>query len=85
MPENRVFLYALSTCGWCKKTKALLQELEVEYDFVDVDLAEGAERERVRAELGKVNPRRSFPTLLIGDAVVVGFDPDKIKEALGDG
>ena len=85
MAEKKVYLYALSTCGWCRKTKALLQELGVEYDFVDVDLSEGPERDRAREELANLNPRRSFPTLVIGDAVVVGFDAGKIKEALGDG
>jgi|GEM_PF-3996188 len=33
-----VLLYALSTCGWCRKTKALLKELGVQYRYVDVDL-----------------------------------------------
>ena len=32
-----VKLYALSTCPWCKKIKTLLNELGVEYYFVDVD------------------------------------------------
>ena len=31
-------LFALSTCPWCRKTKQLLDELGVEYNFVDVDL-----------------------------------------------
>ena len=85
MAEKKVFLYALSTCGWCRKTKALLRELGVAFDFVDVDLCEGEEREKVQAEMKAVNPRRSFPTLVIGDEVVVGFDEDRIREALGDG
>ena len=85
MAEKKVYLYALSTCGWCRKTKALLQELGVEYDFVDVDLSDGPERDRAREELATLNPRRSFPTLVIGDVVVVGFDAGKIKKALGDG
>ena len=85
MAEKKVFLYALSTCGWCRKTKALLRELGVAFDFVDVDLCEGEEREKVQAEMKAVNPRRSFPTLVIGDEVVVGFDEDRSREALGDG
>jgi glutaredoxin len=78
-------MFALSTCGWCRKTKALLKDLEVEYDCTDVDLLEGEARESVREELAKVNPRRSFPTLVIDGEVIVGFDQDKIRKALGIG
>ncbi|MCJ7714049.1 glutaredoxin family protein, partial [Candidatus Bathyarchaeota archaeon] len=40
--ENRgdVKLYALSTCGWCKKTKGLLNDLHAQYSYVDVDQLE---------------------------------------------
>ncbi|MHC5035863.1 MAG: glutaredoxin family protein [Planctomycetota bacterium] len=85
MAGKKVFMYALSTCGWCRKTKALLKELNVDFDFIDVDLCEGEERRRVREELGNVNPRRSFPTLVIDGDVIVGFDPEKIRGALGIG
>lgn len=83
MADRKIFLYALSTCGWCRKTKALLRENGVDFEFVDVDLVVGEERERVREELGKYNPRRSFPTLRVGDEVIVGFDKDKILQAIG--
>ncbi|MFQ5905703.1 MAG: glutaredoxin family protein [bacterium] len=36
--KGDVLLYALSTCGWCRKTKRLLEKLRVEYDYVYVDL-----------------------------------------------
>jgi glutaredoxin len=78
-------MFALSTCGWCRKTKALLKDLEVEYQCTDVDLLEGDAREQAREELAKFNPKRSFPTLVIDGEVIVGFDQDKIKKALGVG
>jgi len=31
----------------------------------------------------KLNPRCSFPTIIIGDKVIVGHKEDEIKEALG--
>jgi hypothetical protein len=31
----------------------------------------------------KWNPNCSFPTIIIGDKVIVGFKKDEIKEALG--
>ena len=30
--------YAMSTCVWWKKTKRLLDELGLEYSYVDVDV-----------------------------------------------
>ena len=84
--SGTVRMYALSTCGWCRKTKALLNELGVGYDYRDVDLLAGAEREQAISELERWNPARSFPTIVINDEQsIVGFKPDKIKEVLGDG
>ena len=83
MADQKIKLYALSTCGWCKKVKALLAELNVDYDCTDMDLLEGQERAEARAALAKLNPRRSFPTLVAGDEVVVGFDKEKILRCLG--
>lgn len=81
--KGNVFLYALSTCGWCKKTKAYLNEQTIEYSFVDVDLVPDAERESVTQEVMKWNPQCSFPTIVINQSVcIVGYQPDKIKEAL---
>lgn len=83
--ENRgqVVLYALSTCGWCKKTKRLLNELGAEYDYVDVDLLEGDEQERALKEMKGFNPRCTFPTLVANDHSIVGYKKEKIKEVLG--
>jgi glutaredoxin len=36
-------MFALSTCGWCKKTKAFLSDHGIAYSYVDVDLLEGGE------------------------------------------
>ncbi|HEX3031061.1 MAG TPA: glutaredoxin family protein [Bacillota bacterium] len=77
-----VMLYALSTCPWCKKTKKLLSDNSVAYDFVDVDLLEGTERENALQEVEKISGGRSFPVLKVGNKVVQGFDPDKIMEAV---
>ncbi|HHS50922.1 MAG TPA: glutaredoxin family protein [candidate division Zixibacteria bacterium] len=78
-------LFALSTCGWCKKTKALLDELGVEYSFVFVDLLEGDEREEAVKELTEWNPRRSFPTLVFnGEKAIIGFDEAGIRKLVQD-
>jgi glutaredoxin len=55
----------------------------VKYEFTDVDLLSGEEKAAVIADVRKLNPRCSFPTIIIGDKVIVGFDEKSIKEALG--
>jgi glutaredoxin-like protein NrdH len=79
---GRVMLYALSTCVWCGKTKKLLNEMGVEYDYTDVDLLGGAEREAVMEAVKKYNPSLSFPTLVIDDKkAILGFQEKEIREA----
>jgi glutaredoxin-like protein NrdH len=79
--KHKVFLYTLTTCGWCRKAKALLQELGVGYDYVDVDDQEGANKELARQELLKWNPACSFPTIVLdGKDCVIGFQEDRIRE-----
>jgi glutaredoxin-like protein NrdH len=80
---GHVVLYALSTCPWCKKTKKLLDKLGVEYEYADVDLLTGSDREEVIAVVKKWNPRSSFPTIVVNDSLcIVGFEEDQIRKAL---
>ena len=80
--KGKIMLYALSTCGWCRKTKELLDELGVEYDYIYVDQLEGAEKDDTIDEVKKWNPRCSFPTLVIDDEkCITGFKEDEIREA----
>jgi glutaredoxin-like protein NrdH len=82
MEPNDIKLYALSTCGHCRSCKDLLDKSGCSYDCIDVDKLEPTERKRILEEIKNLNPRISFPTLVIGDRVIVGFKPDEIKEIL---
>ncbi|KPJ66390.1 MAG: glutaredoxin [Coxiella sp. DG_40] len=79
---GQVMLYALSTCVWCKKTRQLLDDLGVEYNYEYVDLLQGEEREGAIETVKRWNPRCTFPTLVINNECVVGFDEGKIRELL---
>ena len=81
---KKVRFFALSTCGWCKKTKRFLDAHDVNYEIDYVDLLRGAERARVMAEMERWNPRRTFPTIVVDDSeVVIGFKEDRLREVLG--
>lgn len=77
-----VMLYALSTCQWCNKTKQLLKDLGIDFDYVYVDLLEDNEQSDALDAMEKWNPRGSFPTLVIGNKrCIVGFREDEIRGA----
>jgi glutaredoxin len=79
-----VKLFALSTCGWCRKARTLLEENNVEYELVYVDELEGEEKEQVLQEVRKWNPRASFPTLVVDNSEsVAGYKEERMKELLG--
>ena len=79
-----VKVYSLSTCPWCKKVKKFLDDKNVEYEVVDVDLAQGDEQKQALEEVEKLTGKRAFPVTVINDEVISGYKEDKIEEALKD-
>jgi len=79
----KVKIFTLSTCSHCKATKKFLNDNGIPFDCVDVDLLQGADRENILKEVEKYNPQRSFPTIIIGDTIIIGFRESDIREALG--
>ncbi len=81
--DHDLLLFALSTCGWCRKARNFLNDNGLAYRYVYVDLLEGDAQKEVLEEVKRLNPRKTFPTLVIdGEEVVAGFDEEKYKEAL---
>ncbi|HER42900.1 MAG TPA: glutaredoxin family protein [Candidatus Eisenbacteria bacterium] len=83
--ETRVRMYTISTCGFCKAAKAFLREHGIPFEFVDIDLLEQDEKRRVLKEARAVTgvDRIAFPTIVIGDTVIIGFKEYEIRKALG--
>ena len=84
--ENKnsdIIIYSLSTCSHCRAAKKFIGDCAVKYEFIDVDLLDREERMAILEDVKKFNPRCSFPTIVIGDKVIVGYREDQIKEALG--
>ena len=81
---GKVFVYALSTCVWCKRTKRLLKELGVRYSYVDVDTLDSDEQKATKDTVRRWNPKCSFPTVIVNEGeCIVGHNEKKLKEALG--
>ena len=82
--KGEVVMYGLSTCVWCKKTRPLLTDLGVDFDYIYVDRLDGEEEDKVVQEVRRFNPSVAFPTTIInGEKAIVGFKEKEIREALG--
>ncbi len=82
--QHKVVLYALSTCAWCKMTKQFLKDNDVEFEYVDVDLCEEEDKQKIRQHIQSKGGPLSYPTVIIDDNMLItGFRKDKLKEALG--
>jgi len=80
---HKVLMYAISTCAWCKMTKQFLKDNDIEYEYVDVDLASDEDHEKIRKEITRLGASPSYPTIIVDEkTVITGFRKDKIKEAL---
>ncbi len=83
--DMRVKMYTISTCGFCKAAKAFLREQGIQFEFVDIDLLDQEEKRRVLREARSIagKDRIAFPTIVIGDTVIIGFKEYEIRKALG--
>jgi glutaredoxin len=68
---------------WPVRRQKLLEQMGVMYHFIDVDLLPGEEKTAATEEMKTLNPRCSFPTLAINGQCIVGYDEQKIREAVG--
>ena len=81
--DHDLLLFALSTCGWCRKARNFLDGNNLAYRYVYVDLLEGDTQKEVFEEMKRRNPRKTFPTLVVdGEEVIAGFNEDKYSEVL---
>jgi glutaredoxin len=79
---EKVTMYTLSTCPWCRKTKKFFSEHNIPFEFTDYDLADEATQDKIMAELDAAGAN-GFPFVRIGDRVVVGYQPDVYAKLMG--
>lgn len=78
--DKKIILFTLSTCIWCRKTKVLLKELGVGYQYIDVDLLDKTDQNEAYKEMAKYKSS-SFPTIVFneGEKVIEGYEEEEIK------
>ena len=81
--KHKVLLYALSTCGWCKRSKKFLNDNNVEYEYVDVDLCKMEDKKMIRQDIQNRGGILAYPTVIIdNNRLLTGPSPDKLREVL---
>jgi len=82
--KHKVFMYALSTCAWCRMTKQYLKDNEVQFEYVDVDKCSDEDLEKIREDILSKGGSLSYPVIIVNDKILInGFRKDRIKETLG--
>ncbi|MCM8793051.1 MAG: glutaredoxin family protein [Candidatus Omnitrophica bacterium] len=74
---KRVKIYSTPTCPFCIRTKQFLQENNIPFEDIDVSRNPQAAEEMVRK-----SGQMGVPVLDIEGEIIVGFDKERIKQAL---
>ena len=76
--DVQVIMYGTSWCGYCAKTRALLEEHDISY--FEYDIENSSEGYDQFIDLGG----RGVPVLQIGGKVVKGYNPSRILELVNE-
>ena len=79
---NKITVYTLSTCPWCRKTKIFFKEHNIPFTYIDYDLADETTQRRISQEVDAAGAN-GFPYVKINDEVIVGYQPERYSNALG--
>jgi len=75
--ETKIEVFSTPTCPYCTKLKNWLDEQGIPYEDYDVS----SNREKAK-EMLQMSGRRGVPQTKVGDQMIIGFQPGKIKEVL---
>lgn len=73
-----VIVYSTAECPWCKQAKAFLRENKIPFTEKDV----GEDQEAAKEMAQKSGGALSVPILDVNGKIILGFDKEKLKEAL---
>lgn len=77
--KPRVVLFTQPDCPPCHVVKRFLEERGVAFEERDITLEPAALR-----DLTEKYSSHSTPTLIIGEEVMIGFNPERLDEILGE-
>lgn len=76
--DKKVIVYSTPTCPWCIRLKQFLNENNIPFENFDVSRDQAAAEEMI-----KISGQMGVPVLDIEGEIIMGFDKERIKQALG--
>jgi len=76
--NKKIKIYSTPTCPYCIRTKQFLQDNNIQFEDMDVSSNQAAAQEMI-----KKSGQMGVPVLDIDGEIIVGFDKERIKQALG--
>ena len=73
-----VTVYSTTTCIWCRRTREFLRKHNIEFREINV-----AGNREATQEMIKKSGQMGVPVIEINGKVIVGFDEEALKAALG--
>ncbi|KAI9482773.1 MAG: putative GRX1-glutaredoxin [Benjaminiella poitrasii] len=70
--NNKVIIFGKSYCPYCKRAKALLTELSIEFEDIELDLH--AQGEQIQEYLLQKTGQRTVPNIFVNEQHVGGSD-----------
>ncbi len=83
---HTIKVYALSTCGFCKRALQFLRDNKIAFNYIYVDLLEPDLKDTVKGDLvKKYGERLAFPFVVLDEdkenqRVIVGFMQDEFED-----
>lgn len=83
--KHKVKIYTISTCMWCKRLKRKLQDNEIKYTYLDIDLLPLEDKTQVKIQLRQYRRILAFPMMFVDDVFISNENIDsKIMELIQD-
>jgi glutaredoxin-like YruB-family protein len=78
MTQKKVDIYSTPTCHFCQMAKQFFADNKIEYTNHDV-----ATDGNARNDMIEKSGQMGVPVTFVGEEMIIGFDEDKFREALG--
>jgi len=76
--SKKVMVYSTPSCPFCVRTKQFLKDNNIDFENIDVSGDQSKAQEMIQK-----SGQMGVPVVDIDGKIIVGFDQDKIKVALG--
>ncbi len=76
--DKKVKIYSTPACPFCMMAKKFLKENNIDFEDIDVSTDQAKAQEMVQK-----SGQMAVPVIDIDGEIIVGFDKEKIRKALG--